>query len=98
MTDMLKMKPSALDQLNDEPSLIDQRDRMARLFLDSGVIRLQERAFRDGAKAEHDRILKMLREPSDELVAAMSIANCNVGQPTPSTQAPRTRLAQEIRT
>lgn len=60
MTDALKMEPSAEERarkLLAQPSLVIPTDVAADL----------EQAFRDGAKAERDRILKILREPSDEL-------------------------------
>lgn len=65
MTDALKMEP-------------DGEARAVRAILGMSAIRKEEKfvplileiedAFRDGAKAERERILKMLREPSDELL------------------------------
>lgn len=63
-----EMKPSAKDRLDTEPSwLIDGR----QLFLDTGVIRLQELAYRDGAADERARIVGRLRERVNIRIASL---------------------------
>ena len=59
------MVPSAEERLNSEPSSIEQRRlkmEKRRVFLDTSVIQVQDRAYRDGFAAA----LAMLNAPDEE--------------------------------
>jgi hypothetical protein len=67
MTDALKMEPSAEERVKavKSPYYI-----FSVAFADA--VQLSEESFRDGAKAQRERIRQLLREPSDEFVETFS--------------------------
>lgn len=70
------MVPSAEERLDAEPCQFQTAgtpQETRRLFLDTGVIRLQEHAHRDGYAAGFAAALGMLREPSAALIEACDV-------------------------